>query len=87
MSQADLVVVVSCLKGAVSHALDPSAKNLLLLVVLSIVSHKLKHEGLQQDKTDLGFCKDYLLPRCLTEWIGRRRLHEKCHCLRIEIRR
>ena len=57
-----------------SHAPDLSVENSSSLVILSIVGRKLKHKGLQQDKTALGFRKDYLLTCCVTEQTGRWRL-------------
>ena len=53
--------------GPVSHALDPSAENLSLPVILLIVGRKLKYKGLQQEKTNIGFPKDKLLPCRPTE--------------------
>ena len=45
-------------KGAVSHALDPSAENLSLLVILLILGRELNNKCLQQEETALGFRKD-----------------------------
>ena len=50
--------VVSELKGAVSHALDPSAESLSLLVILLIVGNKLKNTSSQQEERAFGYRKD-----------------------------
>ena len=41
------------LKGAVSHALDPSVENIALPVILLIAGRKIKYKGLQQETQPL----------------------------------